>query len=115
MLTLPQGLILIIFTTLSMFGIRIIFSENLSETLPMSEVPDLSISEQSISGAVVMNSYYSPLILYYFSRSKTPTPSPAIMHLLPVGRPGVSLSGIDWRRSGSPAAIAAVASMAGEG
>jgi hypothetical protein len=66
-----------------MFGIRY------HSPLPMSEVPALSISEQSISGAVVMNSYYSPLILYYFSRSKTPTPSPASMHLLPVGRPGV--------------------------
>ena len=47
------------------------------------------MSEQSISGAVVMNSYHSLLILYYFSRSETPTPSPASMHLLPVGRPGV--------------------------
>ena len=62
-----------------MFGIRY------HSPLHQSEVPALSISKQSISGAVIKNSYQPLLILYYFFRPATLRPASSFMHLDQMG------------------------------
>ena len=75
--------IILIFTIFSMYGIRY------HSPLPMSEVPALLSSKQSISGAARMNRYTSALNIPLSFRPETETPSPSSMHLSQMGGAGV--------------------------